>query len=382
MIYLMRLSVASFTILVLGAGVCVAQTPVVPDRAQRSIRARVDRGDNVGIVVGIVNPHGETYYAYGATVYGGDQTPDEHTVFEIGSITKVFTSILLADMVNRGEVSLEDPIERYLPNSIEAPTRGGESITLEHLATHTSGLPRMANNMRPADFRNPYADYSVEQLYEFLDGYPLYRDIGAQYDYSNIGAGLLGHVLALKAGKTYEELVIERLVDVLDMQDTRIVLTPSMQDRLASGHVDTTVVSNWDVPTLAGAGALRSTARDMLVFLSANMGLVESDLLSAMRTTHEVRHEAGSSIIQIGLGWHIRVREGHNIIWHNGGTGGYRSFAGFVRETQTGVVVLTNSVSGADDIGMHLLDPRIGLRAVGGSMDLGQAVEMIGPRFP
>ncbi|MEE8572659.1 MAG: serine hydrolase [Gemmatimonadota bacterium] len=353
--------------LVAGPVICVAQAQEIPESVQQSIRDRVDHDYNVGIVVGVVNPHGTHYYAYGRTRIGAEGTPDENTVFEIGSITKVFTSLLLADMVERGEVAFDDPIEDYLPSSVEVPTRNGRSIGLEDLATQISGLPRMPNNFAPADPSNPYADYSVEQLYEFLSNHTLRRDIGAEYEYSNYGVGLLGHILELRAGMSYEELVEQRIAERLGMPATRITLTP---DRLAAGHAGSAVVSNWDIPTLAGAGALRSTARDMLTFLSANLGLTQSELLGAMQATHRPRHSAGSPNMQIGLGWHVRTGGSREIVWHNGGTGGYRSFAGFVNETQTGVVVLTNTSQRADDIGFRLLDPNLPLREIRVPVDI------------
>jgi CubicO group peptidase (beta-lactamase class C family) len=185
--------------------------------------------------------------------------------------------------------------------------------------------------------------------------------------------GLLGHLLARRAAVSYEQLVQERVADPLGMADTRITLTPDMQRRLAQGHAGTTPVSTWDIPTLAGAGALRSTAADMLTFLAANLGLVETPLHAAMVMTHEPRHEAGSPTMQIGLGWHIRMGD-REIVWHNGGTGGNRAFIGFVTDTQTGVVVLTNTSTSADDIGFHLLDPTVPLREIRVPVTVARAV--------
>ncbi len=155
-------------------------------------------------------------------------------MFEIGSITKVFTASVLASMVARGEVRLDDPVARYLPPSVKAPTRGGKEITLAHLATHTSGLPRLPPDLQPSDPANPYADCTVDQMYQFLSAYALPRDIGAQYEYSNLGMGLLGPALARRAGKSYEELVIERVLAPLAMSDTRITPTPGMGARFDS----------------------------------------------------------------------------------------------------------------------------------------------------
>ena len=175
-----------------------AQSPVLPsDTEVRQILVdRIDRDhQSVGIVVGLVGSTGRRVIAYGALDKGDSRLLNGDTIFEIGSVTKVFTSLLLADMVARNEVALNDPIAKYLPSDVKTPGRNGQSITLEDLATHTSGLPRLPTNFAPKDPANPYADFSVPQLYEFLSTYTLSRDIGSQYDYSNLGGGLLGHLL-------------------------------------------------------------------------------------------------------------------------------------------------------------------------------------------
>ena len=340
------------------------QAADLPDAVKESIHQRVDYSTDVGIVVGIIDEAGPRYYSYGRLAVSNDQPPDEHTVFEIGSISKVFTAILLADMAEHGELALDDPIQQYLPDDVTAPTRNGQSITLAHLSTHTSGLARMPDNFAPANPSNPYADYTIEQLYDFLGRYTLPRDIGAEYEYSNLAVGLLGQLLARRAGMDYEGLVKARLTDALGMTETGITLTPAMQDHLATGHANGIEVENWDIPTLAGAGALRSTAHDMLRFLAANMGLTETPLYAAMQTTHQTRVENAAGGMDVGLGWHIRKSDAAETVWHNGGTGGYRTFAGFVKGGNKGVVVLTNSTRGADDIGFHLLDPSFPLQPV------------------
>ncbi len=169
---------------------------------------------------------------------------------------------------------------------------------------------------------------------------------------------LLGHILSLRAGQIYEELFIQRIGDVLKLHDTRITLTPDMEARLAKGHHNGLEVENWDFSTLAGAGALRSTAHDILLFLAANMDLEETPLNAAMNTMHTPRFN-GPSGLKIGLGWHILECDNKETIWHNGGTGGYRSFMGFLRGGDTGVVVLTNSSESVDDIGILLLHPTL-----------------------
>ena len=160
-------------------------------------------------------------------------------MFEIGSITKVFTAAILADMVARGQVRLDDPVAQLLPATVKVPSRNGRRITLLDLATQSSGLPRLPTNFAPKDSANPYADYGDQQLYDFLSGYELPRDPGATYEYSNLGMGLLGHALARKAGMSYEQLVSRRVLAPLGMKETAITLSPALRPRLVPGHGDT-----------------------------------------------------------------------------------------------------------------------------------------------
>ena len=287
---------------------------------------------------------------------------DANTMFEIGSITKVFTSTLLSEMVARGEVKLDDPISKYLPASVRAPSRNGKQITLRDLATQTSGLPRLPGNLRPATAANPYADYTVQHLYEFLSDYALPRDIGEKYEYSNLGVGLLGHVLALAGRQSYEALLRERVLVPLGMTDTGIQLTPAMKSRMAQGfNAEGTRVQPWDLPTLGGAGALRSTANDMLKFLAASLDSARTPLGKTMARTRIPQHDADRPGNSIGLGWHIVEVFGTTLTWHNGGTGGYRSFIGLDDSRDRGVIVMSNSTISPDDIGFHLLERKVPL---------------------
>ncbi|HEY4363921.1 MAG TPA: serine hydrolase [Bryobacteraceae bacterium] len=332
----------------------------------------------VGIVAGVIDADGRRVIAHGhlaaADPNKADSRPlDDDTVFEIGSVTKVFTALLLADMANRHEVSLEDAASKYLPAHVRMPEHNGKSITLLDLATHTSGLPRLPTNLKPKNPRNPYADYTVDNLYEFLSTYELPRDPGSEFEYSNLGGGLLGHILALRAGTDYETLIRTRITGPLNMPDTGIALSPSMQQRMATGHTAMlNPTPNWDLPTLAGAGALRSSANDMLTFLEAFLRARESDadspLAAAMKTMLEVRRPmaqtpsaqtpASPAKGETGLGWIILSPHGREIAAHDGGTGGFRSWIGYDPSNRTGVVVLSNAATtiGGFDIGMHLLD--------------------------
>jgi CubicO group peptidase (beta-lactamase class C family) len=329
------------------------------DSIQEILVRRVDEQKQaVGIVVGIAEPNGRRVVAHGHLANGDPRLVNGNTIFEIGSVSKVFTSLLLADMVNRSEVALDDSAAMYLPDGVTVPERSGKAITLLDLSTHSSGLPRIPTNLQPKDLRNPYGGYSVDDLYEFLSGYTLPRDPGAEFEYSNLGAGLLGHVLARRAGTDYESLIRSRITQPLGMADTGITLSSSMQQRMATGHSAMLApVANWDLPTLAGAGALRSSANDMLTFLEAFLGYRESPLAPAMKAMLDIRRRMDK--VEIGLAWFL-LGEG---AWHGGGTGGFRSFLGCEPKAQIGVVVLSNAMTpiGVDDIGGHLLNPKVPL---------------------
>jgi serine-type D-Ala-D-Ala carboxypeptidase/endopeptidase len=349
-----------------GSGVSPADSEI-----RQILVNRIDKDkQGVGIVVGVIDAKGRRIVSYGSLEKGDKRPLDGDTLFEIGSITKVFTALLLADMVQRGEVKLDDPIAKYVPTTAKIPQRDGRQITLVDLATHTSGLPRMPANFRSKDPANPYIDYTDEQLYAFLSSYELIRDVGVKFEYSNLGFGLLGQGLARRAGADYESLVETRICEPLRMKDTRITLTPDMERRFAAGHsADLVTVSRWDIPSLAGAGALRSSANDLLNFLAATMGYTHTKLAPAMKAMLSVKRPTGQPFIESAMGWAIDTRGGGEIIWKNGGTGGYRTFIGYAPRTGVGVVALSNASTGAgaDDIGLHLLDARFPLEVPEGS---------------
>jgi CubicO group peptidase (beta-lactamase class C family) len=321
-----------------------------------------------GIVVGVVEPAGRRVVAYGSLASGDPRRLDGDTIFEIGSVTKVFTSLLLADMVNRKQVALHDRAAKYVPEHVRMPERSGRSITLLDLSTHRSGLPLLPGNLKinltqgQIDAANPYGFYSVDDLYEFLSGHALARDPGSEFEYSNLGAGLLGHILARRAGTDYEALVRLRITQPLGMPDTGITLSSAMKQRMAAGHKAALVPvgqSAWEPSHgLAPAGALRSSVNDMLTILEAFLGYQKTPLAPAMKAMLENRRPAGQT--KIGLGWLICSADGREIVWHNGATEGFRSFAGYDPKERIGVVVLSNAStpSGVDDIGFHLLDPK------------------------
>jgi serine-type D-Ala-D-Ala carboxypeptidase/endopeptidase len=344
----------------------------IPDDVKTNVQDRVSGGMSPGIVVGLVGPDGaETYHAAGVMTVGKPEPVTPDTIFEIGSITKAFTGILLAEMAARGEVVLREPVRKYLPEGVTLPKEGEREITLEDLATQHSGLPRLPENMEPADPANPYVDYTAERLYAYLARAKLDHPIGSEYAYSNLGMGLLGHALTRAAKLDYDALVKARIATPLGMKVTSTTVAPDLQGRLASPHAiggeKPALAKPWTwtaQSALTGAGGLRSSARDMLRFVSANAGTPNSPLGAAMKEAQRPRAEAGSKAMAIGLAWHLKRSGERVVVWHNGGTGGFRSFCGFDPATRTGVVVLANSTEDIDDIGMHLLDESVPLKTV------------------
>lgn len=328
------------------------------DEVRDILRERIDRAhQSVGIVAISFDSAREKIVTYGQSGSTVDQL-DRDTVFEIGSITKVFTALLLTEMVTRGEVALDDPVSKFLPSTVKMPDRNGKQITLLDLATYTSGLPRIPDGI-PASGDNPYAAYTVEQLYAFLSSYTLHYDPGTHYEYSNLGFGLLGHALALRAGSSYEDLLVSRVCEPLGLRDTCISLSNSMRGRLAKGHASNLKpASNWDIPTLAGAGALRSTANDLVKFVKATcLSGANAPLRSAIDMLLQTRRPTNLPNTEVGLGCFIRTGNKDEIIWKDGGTGGYASFAGFSTTLRSGAIVLSNSINSVNDIGFRLTNP-------------------------
>ncbi|MEA1928937.1 MAG: serine hydrolase domain-containing protein, partial [Candidatus Auribacterota bacterium] len=213
----------------------------------------LEMGYATGIVVGVIEGDKDTIFNFGTVSRDSQKAPDGKTVFEIGSVSKTFTALLLAVLVVEGRVNLDDPVRKFLPDSVPVPRKGKREITLSDLATHISGLPRMPDNVEPEDPLNPYADYTAEKMYTFLSTYQLPRGPGEIYEYSNLGSGLLGHVLACREKKDFEVLVREKICRPLGLKNTGITLSPDQRSRFAKGHdLEGGPVSHWDFSVLAG----------------------------------------------------------------------------------------------------------------------------------
>ena len=350
----------------------------ITDEIKDRINALVDNNrTKAAIVIGIVDPNGTQFYSNGKISNTNNTTVDQNTIFAIGSNTKVFTTVLLAEMVEDGLIKLNDPIDKYLPPSVTIPQYKGHKITIGDLATHTSGLPEFPSNYCPSfaisnaqslddkvqSVRNLMSctkNYTIGQLYQGLSNTTLTREPGSKYEYSTFGTGLLGHILTLKSNmSSYDELLTERILNVLGMNSTSIYLSDELKSRLAIGHLSGRELPLFNISNpLVPGGGLYSSADDLLKFISANIGLIKTKLDSAMQTSHLIRHSTGFLIpnniavsgkngdieLYIGLGWLITTNLGNEIIWHNGGTiGGYNAFMGLNPATNRGIVVLCNT---------------------------------------
>jgi CubicO group peptidase (beta-lactamase class C family) len=307
-----------------------------------------------GIVIGILGPEGERIVSGGTGAGAGF---DSTTLFEIGSITKVFTALLLADMANKGEVSLDDPAAKYLPAGHRVPERGGRPITLTDLAVHRSGLPRMADDMWAVSHPDgQFADYAEERLLAFLDRHQLTREPGAQFEYSNLGMGLVGYLLTRVAGSDYETLVRTRITGPLRMHDTMITLPPGHAARLAA-PLDAYMrpVTPIEMAALAGAGAIRSTAADMLIFARALCD-PDSPIAPALKTALAVR-TPGENRFEQALGWVIRRLPGRELLMHDGRSYGFSSILILEPAKGRAVVALVNSAAepGPGDLAFHIV---------------------------
>lgn len=345
----------------------LALAPAGDDRAALEakvdalVQPLLDAGLLPGLALGVRCDGEQLVKGYGRFGPDDARVPDGRTVYEIGSISKVFTSLLLADAVERGLAEFDTPVADLLPPEVEVPEFEGQPIRLWHLATHTSGLPRMPVNFAPKDPRNPYADYGAEALQGGLFDILITRAPGAQYDYSNLGAGLLGHALVLRTGSgSYDALLQERIAVPLGLMDTGVVLSDEGKRRLAPPFdADQEPNWSWDLDALAGAGAIRSTVEDLLRFAAVELEPAETPLSAAIAASQEQRHSFGAGRGGMALGWHVQG-DGRTL-WHNGQTGGYHGFLSIQLDDGVAVAILTNCADGTiDELGR-----RIGQLALG-----------------
>ena len=364
----MKFALAALALATFAVSPLAAQEAAMPsDGIKQILIDRIDRDKaNVGIAVAVIEDGVPRFVSHG-TMAKDDPTPvDEHTLFEAGSISKVMTNLLLAQLVVDGRIDLDAPLTDYLPEGTVLPEYDGQAITAFDLATHTAGFSGLPEELLARGAANPYSGYGADQLMAWIAEYELPRAIGDKFEYSNVGIALLGQAIEHVSGKPYAELVEEQILEPLGMDETVLATTPDPIPGMATGHNGAgEPVPHWDMEAFAPAGALVSNTADLAKFIAAASGAVESPLAPAFDIMLDRTRPTGGGSEVIGLGWFNFTEGGRDIAWHNGITGGFRSFAGYDRKTGNGVVVLSNMVTqaGIEDIGMHLLDPSLPLRA-------------------
>ncbi len=306
----------------------------------------------VGMVIGVINKNQQKIiFSYGSKTLNGNEAPDENTVFDIGSMTKTFTAVLLADIFLQGNFT-NDTVDHYLPENVKMPTYNGTPIQIIHLATHTSGLPRSPHadgetypqipNFNP---ENPYQNYTADHVYDYLTNHcNLIFEPGTFWEYSNTGYGLLGHLVGLVNNSTYQDQLQTIIFDKLNMNRSSLFLTNGQLTNYSLGY--NTQLKN--VPyylandIFQGTGFIKSTLNDLFKYLEANMGLTETTLEEAMELTHQPQLHQGSMGEQ-GLAWFIlTLDDGQTIIYSGGDTQGHSSYIGFNKSLSTGVIILSN----------------------------------------
>jgi serine-type D-Ala-D-Ala carboxypeptidase/endopeptidase len=344
------------------------QTVLDKDLAAALKSGQLAPSTGAGVSIGVVE-HGKHYiFTYGAA------KPD--SIFEIGSISKTFTCLILSQMVEQGKVKFDTPVRELLPPGTVAKPAGDE-ITLLDIAIQHSGLPRMPDNFKPADPNNPYADYGAANLYAFLAKQGVAKPAKPTFVYSNLAMGLLGQALALHSGLTYPALMKEEVADPLGLKDTIVTLSPAQDARFMEGHdADHEPAHHWDLDALAGAGAIRSDISDMVTYIEANLhpeSLKHVDgnspaatLSAALVQQHELRADVAPGM-RIALAW-LYIEDSGDY-WHNGGTGGFSSYAFFNPKGDYAAVVLLNTAPGetgsfADRLGQHISQRLAGKPAI------------------
>jgi len=327
------------------------------------VQPLIDSGTLPAVSIGIIDKEDRWIGNFGKLAKDRQQPPTDDTIYEIGSISKVFTGILLAEAVVSGDLTLETTVGAISPAIAEANADVASSIQLRHLSTHASGLPRMPSNIAPKDPLDPYADYDRPLIIDFIKMVQPDSKPGAPSGYSNLGVGLLGELLAMNADTTYKELLANTLIKPLGMTDTATDVEEEKRQRLAPPHLASGEPGReWHFDAMAGAGAIRSTPSDMLRFIDANLNPPEGKLGEAIELAWKQHAEAKGDSFAMGLGWHI-ARDG-STRWHNGQTGGYHSMLFISRELRAGVVVLSNSpATEVDALGEMIIKLIAGIEA-------------------
>jgi len=352
-------------------GNCIAAPAIDP--IQAALKQMIGTREGCGAVAMVIDDNGTSTVSYGNSD-ASRKSLDTHTVFEIGSITKVMTALILTDMVAKGEVAMDDPVAKYLPASF-ALLDNGRPITLFDLANYHCGLPKTPGNLPPDWWANPnpFADYTIDKLSTSLSGYTPPYQPGTRFEYSSVGFALLGIALSQRAGKSFDALLIDRVCTPLGLAHTRVSLSVDMKKHLVQPHgINEQPTSLWDFGALQAAGAAHASVGDMGLFLKACMGLTHTRLDKSFERLLATRTPTTLAGTETGLGWFITKSGNEEIAWKTGLTGGCNSFIGFSTKTLRGAVVLSNFVWQPIDIGTTL----VGMKMIAPDFDPGDLASL------
>ncbi|MCM5661552.1 serine hydrolase [Galbibacter mesophilus] len=325
----------------------------IPEVVKKEVQYRVRNQINPSIAIGVLDSTGTHYYVHGFKNLEQKVKADENTLYEIGSITKTYTGLLLAKGITEKRMSLKDPANKFLPDSIKLTDKKGVDVTLQSLSTHSSGLPRLPDNLKPKNQMDPYANYSRKEMFTFLAHY-IPKSVDKNFSYSNLGVGLLGEILAMERKQSYTASLQNEILSPLKLDNTFLKVSETQTENLAKGYMGTQEVHHWHFKAMAAAGGLKASVKDLLKYgksyLKNDSPLATSQKLAS---TTKFTDQDGN---KHGLGWFINE---DNIIFHGGGTGGFRTFLAVDKENKRVIAVLTNSGSSpAEDIAEFLIDPK------------------------
>ena len=310
---------------------------------------------NAGLSVGIIQNGVTIFYHYGETNKESKKTPNNATIYEIGSISKTFTGLLLAKAIEDKKIKLDDDIRKYLPALCNKLGYNNTPITINHLVTHTSRIPRVPENLEQQlsyDSLNPYKNYTKELVYQYLSTLQLDTIPGVIQEYSNTGMALLGIILEKVYNQSYESLIATYITIPLKMNNTLLNVLKLQKINFATGYDSKGLETpHWDLNDFAGAGGIKSTISDMTLFLNENL----NETISYVRKSHTTLFK-NTNKQATAFAWHKEpTKNGNTMIWHNGGTAGFTSFIGIIPNKKCGIVVLSNSGNGVDEIALDIL---------------------------
>ena len=318
------------------------------------VKPFIHNSANAGISLGIIQNNETTFYHYGETKKEIGNLPKNNTIYEIGSISKTFTGYLLAQAITSKKVNLDDDIRKYMVAKYPNLEFESNPILIKHLVNHTSTLPRLPENLDQQpnfDSENPYANYSKEMISMNLQNFQMKTQPGIKQEYSNFGMALLGTILENVYRKTYGALLKNYISLPFKMKNTFENIPKNQKINFATGYNTSGLeTKRWDLVNFVGAGGIKSTIEDMTLYLQENILEINPNIILGHEVTFETEKQFS------GLAWVInKTKDNNTFIWHNGGTGGFTSFCGFIKEKKCGVVILNNSGNSVDNLAISII---------------------------